>query len=130
MSKPDAAIVLIRREDGRILAISRDENTRDWGFPGGGRLARDPDLAATAIRELREETGIDVPRVVPIFRGISLRGTRVSTYAPVGLTSWPARLRSKPFEGYVGWVKPEVLTSPQATYRAYAQRLFDRLGIQ
>lgn len=129
MSTREAAIVLIRREDGRVLAISRDDNTRDWGFPGGGRLRRDADLAATARRELCEETGIRVERVVPIYRGVSEQGTRVVTFAPVGVIRWPQRLRSKPFEGYVGWVRPDVLTSPDATYRAYASKLFHQLGI-
>ena len=121
---------MIRRPDGRILAISRGKDTRDWGLPGGSRAKRDPDLATTAIRELAEETGIRLEHVIPVFEGESpAGGTRVVTFAPVGVTFWPDRLKSKPFEGYVGWVPPELLVSPEASHAAYAARMLEQLGI-
>jgi 8-oxo-dGTP pyrophosphatase MutT (NUDIX family) len=68
---PHAAVAAILR-DGRlagcgteVLLIRRAERSGDpWSghmaFPGGRREAADPDLYATAVRETREEVGIDL----------------------------------------------------------------------
>lgn len=65
-----AAVALILREgdDGlELLFIQRADHPGDpWsgqmGFPGGRQEARDPSLAATAIRETAEEIGVDLDR--------------------------------------------------------------------
>jgi 8-oxo-dGTP pyrophosphatase MutT (NUDIX family) len=66
-----AAVALLLRdgEGGRpeLLFIRRAEHERDpWsghmGFPGGRAERGDADLRATAVRETREETGIDLAR--------------------------------------------------------------------
>jgi 8-oxo-dGTP pyrophosphatase MutT (NUDIX family) len=66
-----AAVGLVLRdgEDGRpeLLFIRRAEHERDpWsghmGFPGGRAERGDASLLATAVRETREETGIDLDR--------------------------------------------------------------------
>ena len=66
-----AAILLVirEREDGEpeLLMIKRAEVERDpWSghiaCPGGRMEPQDADLAATAIRETLEETGVDVVR--------------------------------------------------------------------
>ena len=66
-----AAVALIIRagEDGKpeLLFIKRAEYPADpWSgqiaFPGGREETADPTLADTAIRETREETGIDLVR--------------------------------------------------------------------
>ena len=66
-----AAILLVirEREDGEpeLLMIKRAEVERDpWSghiaCPGGRMEPQDADLAATAIRETLEETGVDITR--------------------------------------------------------------------
>lgn len=64
-----AAVSLILREDGdpALLLIKRaDHPTDPWSghmaLPGGRREDADASLAATAVRETREETGIDLER--------------------------------------------------------------------
>ncbi|KAB7515533.1 NUDIX hydrolase [Halosegnis rubeus] len=53
----DAGAV-VRDDSDRLLLIRHPEGD-GWGHPGGG-YERDGSLAATARREVREETGVDV----------------------------------------------------------------------
>jgi len=63
-----AAVAIILRERSRrteVLLIRRAQRAGDpWsghmGLPGGHREAGDPDLLATAVRETREEIGLDL----------------------------------------------------------------------
>ncbi len=66
---PRAAVALILREGAEagpeLLFIRRAEHEKDpWsghmGFPGGRSEPHDADSAATAVRETREETGLDL----------------------------------------------------------------------
>ncbi|MFD2354211.1 NUDIX domain-containing protein [Nonomuraea ferruginea] len=46
-------------EDDRILLLDQDTDTRSWTLPGGRVEAGEP-LADALVREMREETGLDV----------------------------------------------------------------------
>jgi len=63
--KPAAVALLCVRDPDAILIIRRAERMGDpWsgqmGLPGGRASVEDPDLLATAIRETREEVGIEM----------------------------------------------------------------------
>lgn len=67
----EAAVALVLRRDPQgaleLLMIKRAEAERDpWSghvaLPGGRREADDADLRDTALRETREETGVDIGR--------------------------------------------------------------------
>jgi 8-oxo-dGTP pyrophosphatase MutT (NUDIX family) len=67
--EPAAAVAVLQAAAPveSVLLIRRASNPRDpwsghWSFPGGRRDAADPDLLATALRELREECAIELPR--------------------------------------------------------------------
>ncbi|WHT15786.1 NUDIX domain-containing protein [Crossiella sp. CA-258035] len=51
-------LVIVRDEAGRILLIDRAD-TAQWGLPGG-YMEPGESLVETGIREVREETGLDV----------------------------------------------------------------------
>jgi 8-oxo-dGTP pyrophosphatase MutT (NUDIX family) len=67
MQKISAQVVLIN-EEGKILCVSRKDNHSDFGLPGGKADPEDNgDPILTAIRETKEETGLDVHDLKLIF---------------------------------------------------------------
>lgn len=54
--RPGVAAVIF--EDGRVLLQRRDDNGR-WGLPGGG-VEPGESVRAALVREVREETGLEV----------------------------------------------------------------------
>src|SRR3990172_9231352 len=64
--KKRAVTILLHNEDGDILAVSRKTDDNDFGLPGGKVDDGETDEEAV-IREVKEETGLDVLDVKPYF---------------------------------------------------------------
>jgi len=60
-----AAAACIRDDDGRILLLRRSDGENLWGFPGGA-IEPGERAAGAVVREVREETGLEVEPVVLI----------------------------------------------------------------
>lgn len=62
-----AAVALINRDDGRFLCVW-NKRYGGWSFPGG--LVEDNETVTQAlVRELREETGLELLIYAPLFAG-------------------------------------------------------------
>jgi 8-oxo-dGTP pyrophosphatase MutT (NUDIX family) len=63
VSRPSAKVLLVD-DDGRVLLFSGVDRTKPdmapWWFPVGGALEPGEDPAVGAIREVREETGLEI----------------------------------------------------------------------
>jgi ADP-ribose pyrophosphatase YjhB (NUDIX family) len=57
--KATGSAVVLADDDGRVLLLRRAYTPYDWVLPGGGAEA-DESPTATALREVREETGLEV----------------------------------------------------------------------
>jgi 8-oxo-dGTP pyrophosphatase MutT (NUDIX family) len=100
-----ASIIVLRDSDAgpEVLLVQRNPTQRfmggAWVFPGGAVHAADADHAATAVRELREEAGVELPpkaEVVPWSRWITPEEVKVRfdtwffvAESPPGATATP-----------------------------------------
>jgi 8-oxo-dGTP pyrophosphatase MutT (NUDIX family) len=84
--RPAASLILLRdgSDGAEVLLVQRNPEQRfmggAWVFPGGGVHADDDGPAATAVRELEEETGLKLPEdteLVAFARWIAPEQVRV-----------------------------------------------------
>jgi ADP-ribose pyrophosphatase YjhB (NUDIX family) len=57
--------VIITNLSGDVLLLKHSYGPEVWGLPGGG-LARGEDPIEAARREVREELGLELPRIEPV----------------------------------------------------------------
>lgn len=130
MAKGRAAVAIIIR-DGRILAVSRGDDTANWGLPGG-HVERRETLPEAMTRELQEETGVlaDMHLKWKSLGTISSdNGTLCTYFIPQGRLHFPKVMKSVPFEGYVEWKFPKELMTPSCIFREYHRAAFGQLGL-
>ena len=64
--KVSVQVVLLNNK-GEVLAVSRKTDHNDYGLIGGKKDPEDLDETDTAIRETKEETGLDISNLRMIF---------------------------------------------------------------
>ncbi|MEV6929665.1 NUDIX domain-containing protein [Dactylosporangium sp. NPDC051485] len=110
-----SVVAAVRNEAGELLMIHRTDNDR-WALPGGGHDIGES-IAETVVREVREETGIDVevtgltgiytdPRFVMAYDDGEVRQQFSICFTARPVSGAP-RTSSESRE--VKWVKPEQL---------------------
>jgi len=114
-----AQVVLIN-EEGLILGVSRKDNHSDFGLPGGKMDPEDDnDPTTTAIRECKEETGLDIFNLQLVF-AIHKNGNMGYTY----LAKYSGEINhNEPH--VVKWVAMEVLIN--GSFGRYNQMVSESL---
>lgn len=56
----DSTQVVILNEVGRVLAVSRKDDHSDFGLPGGKVDSEDVSIKSALVREVKEETGLNI----------------------------------------------------------------------
>jgi len=64
-----AATCLLQNEEGKILVVSRKDDPNDIGLPGGKVDDSDGDDKTAALRELKEETGLEASDAEFLYAG-------------------------------------------------------------
>jgi 8-oxo-dGTP pyrophosphatase MutT (NUDIX family) len=99
-----AQVVLIN-EDGLILGVSRKHDHNDFGLPGGKQDPEDNgDPMVTAIRECKEETGLDVTDLKLVFaihKGGNMGFTYLAKYSGKIEHNEPHVVKWVPFQSLV-----------------------------
>ena len=119
-----SVVIVVPRGENTVLALSRGFNPRDPALPGGDSESTDESPAATAHRELLEETGIVANELRCVDQWEGERGQPVFAFvAP----KWKGKLRVST-EGKPFWTHPKTLLVNRATFHQQTQKLFDKLG--
>lgn len=127
-----AVCLIVAREDGSMLAVSRRHSTSLWGLPGG-KVDPGESSEQAVVRECQEELGLTLPAhlLVPVFCGPCEGETSywVTTYLYVG--DVPRLARATPEEGFLlAWVAPALLTDIRhGPFALYNQDAFKALAL-
>ena len=118
----DVSIVWITKNDEKILAVSRGVDSDKYAMPGGHvEEGETPEQAA--IRELKEETGLDLLNPEFIFSDYNSSGMYVCVYGG----EYAGEIRGSD-EGHVEWVSVNTLL--EGPYFEFMKKLLKYVGYQ
>jgi|688.fasta_scaffold616125_1 8-oxo-dGTP diphosphatase len=111
MKKPIIAVLaVIQNEQGQILGVSRKHDKNDFGLPGG-KVDLGEDIFNAMVREVKEETNLEVISCEPLYFGMTDEGkAHVCVYL---VTEYKGDIGTDE-EGIVMWVDWE--TVKKGTY--------------
>lgn len=118
MERPRVGVATLLRRGGQVLLVRRKYAPRQgcWGLPGG-KLEWGETLLEAAMRELREETGLEADplEVITALDVIDREGEAVQLHYVLVVVGAGAP-RGEPVLGddaaEVGWFAPEALPAP------------------
>lgn len=127
---PYAASSLIISREGYLLSVSRKDNHKDFGLPGG-KLEIGENFADACIRETYEETGLNIWKLQPIFGDYCGTPQRdIVHWNMVFLCYASGQINTKE-KGKVIWTKDyriiKDVDGNSSRFSDYNQKLFDYL---
>lgn len=97
--------VVLLFNQGQILAVSRKNNPDDFGLPGG-KLEPNETFEEGAIREVKEETGLDIFGLTPVFYRMD-----GDFFAVCYVAQWKGEIDNDLESGIVKWADFETIKS-------------------
>jgi mutator protein MutT len=80
MNRERVGVAVVILQEGRVLGVSRKHDHSDFGLPGG-KVEQGEEPEEAALREVREETGLEVGSLWEIFRQERSSGTAIGYLA-------------------------------------------------
>jgi len=122
-----AVCCLLMNQENEVLAISRGEDRKKWGMPGG-KVENNESLHVAVVRETFEETGIVIADPQSVYTAfVPGESNFICMTFIASVAFMPANFKSEPFEGYVEWVHPAVVAA--GPFAKYNSALFEHLNI-
>jgi 8-oxo-dGTP pyrophosphatase MutT (NUDIX family) len=120
-----SVVMVVPKGGSGILAVNRGFNPRDPALPGGDSEEADESPAATAARELFEETGIKALELRCMAQWVGERGQPVFAFF---VPRWQGSHLRVSEEGKPFWAHPRSLVAKTAYFRDDARKLLEQLG--
>lgn len=113
---PEAVCALLTNSEGQILVVSRKNDPSAFGLPGGKVDPGETGFEAI-VREVREETGLEMANIRPVFMRLCEAGKDGKSFATTTFVgTWSGEIHTTE-AGLVKWADKEVLLGgPFATY--------------
>lgn len=116
------ATIIVQDDDGRILLV-RDRGKRIFSLPGG-KIERGEDARRAALRELQEETGINLTRAVRLFKHVG--GSRVHEVFKSDVRA-DSRGKARAEIAQIKWWDPD--EGPAPNIQASSREILNRAGV-
>jgi 8-oxo-dGTP pyrophosphatase MutT (NUDIX family) len=131
MSKPECVVLWVQNEAGEVLTITRKHSNNSFGLIGGKVDEDDTNLRTALVREVLEETGVDLSDVehesVITFdeNGVPCH---CFIYGPHIADMWPVEPYNYEAETMVSWRHIKyVLLSKYSDFHEYNKKVFNHL---
>lgn len=121
-SQPQAVVILVRNGD-KFLAVSNGPDMSDMNLPGGS-VEDGEELRDAAIRELREETGLNASKLAPVYSASGSDGYYVTVFR---VLAYAGRLVPSK-EGKPAWVTTDQLVSSK--HGLFFKRMAKKMKIE
>lgn len=127
MNITTAACILIFNPDNpnEVLGVARKNDPNSFGLPGG-KVEDNESVMEAAIREAKEETGLDLQNLELLFSKVDDNNVMCVTY--LAQIAPGSTLAPRPGEAQVKWVSKDVLRSgPFADYNTALFETYEAL---
>ena len=118
-SYKDKGAMVLLFDQGKVLSVSRKDDPTKKGL-AGGKVDEGETFLQAAIREAKEETGLDVFGLIPVFSRID-----GSYYCVVYMGQWKGEIKpqSEKETGVVEWVDfEEIKKGPFGEYNTELEK--------
>jgi 8-oxo-dGTP pyrophosphatase MutT (NUDIX family) len=123
--KPQVALLLIFNDEGEVLSVSRKDDYTIKGLPGGKAEDIDQTLEDTLIREVMQETGLEISQLKSVYSVLDGFGS----FCTVFTARYEGEISPKEENaGEVEWVELSVLT--EGPFGKLNKDLFDLLELR
>lgn len=128
VAKYAVGVLVYDAENDLVLGVSRKHDPNDFGLPGG-KLDFGESFIEAAVRELKEETGLDLLTCDYVYENVCGDSTRgdVLYYTVTYRATVSGSIHTNE-AGRVAWVRPKKLV--EGCFGVYNKGLFEKAGIK